>query len=346
MFISSDKYNIVRRSLYILTFALLGCLFAKSQDPHFSQFFASPITLNPAYTGNFEGNMRICGNYRNQWPSINRAYTTATASVDFPIMRNRLAENDRWGVGLLGLTDQQADGVLKNNYLSLSTAFHKGLDGEGMKRLTIGFQATYANKNLNTTNLKFEDQLRSDGFTGITNEIFQNNQLSISYMDLNTGILFSNNTYNGTSYYIGASLYHLNRPNESFRGGEFHLAPRYTAHAGLYLPLNDNVILHTSGLFQSQAGAHETVIGGALGYTFPGATEDNPTTFYAGSWCRFGDAFIPYIGLEFGKFRLGASYDVNTSSLKSVSNSRGGFELSLIYINRPSSEHSLPCPKF
>src|ERR1700712_3430420 len=98
----------------------------KAQDPHFSQFFASPLTLNPALTGKFDGNLRIAGNYRNQWPTINNAFTTPTISADFTILNNRLPENDRWGLGILAVTDKQADGVLKNSYYSISTAYHKG----------------------------------------------------------------------------------------------------------------------------------------------------------------------------------------------------------------------------
>jgi hypothetical protein len=74
----------------------------------------------------------------------------------------------------------------------------------------------------------------------------------------------------------------------------------------------------------------------------------SPVNLYLGSWFRFGDAVIPYVGLEFGEFRLGASYDVNVSTLKPGSNMRGGAEFSLIYIKRPTDPNAkkLNCPKF
>jgi hypothetical protein len=43
---------------------------------------------------------------------------------------------------------------------------------------------------------------------------------------------------------------------------------------------------------------------------------------------------------------LGATYDVNTSSLKAASQSRGGIEISLIYIKRTPGARGVPCPKF
>lgn len=320
---------------------------AKAQDIHFSQFFASPLTLNPALTGNFDGTLRVAGNYRNQWPSINRAFTTTALSVDFPILTGRLNENDRLALGVMGYTDQQADGALKNNFGSLTVAYHKGLDEDGFNRISAGFQMVYNAKNLNVGRLKFEDQLRSDGFTGVTNEIFQNTQLNIGYFDLNAGLTYSGTTQSNVNYYLGGSIYHLTKPKESFRGGQFNLNQRYTVHGGVYLPLNSQLMLHSSGIYQNQGGAHETVVGAAVGYTFGSDYEGGAgTALYLGSWYRFGDALIPYVGLEFSSLRLGATYDVNTSALRTASNSRGGFEISLIYINKPGGSKDLPCPKF
>src|SRR5690349_17924517 len=87
-----------------------------AQDPNFSQFFASPLTLNPALTGKFDGVFRVAGNFRNQWPTINNAFVTKTASLDFGILKNRLADIDKLGIGLLGVTDNAGDGVLVTNY--------------------------------------------------------------------------------------------------------------------------------------------------------------------------------------------------------------------------------------
>ena len=75
--------------------------------------------------------------------------------------------------------------------------------------------------------------------------------------------------------------------------------------------------------------------------------EINPSTVYAGAWVRLNDAIVPYIGLEFSGMRIGASYDINTSNLKAASESRGGMEISLIYIKRPpGTGKGVPCPKF
>src|SRR6476659_10443751 len=99
----------------LFCFSLICCVFSlKAQDPNFSQFFVSPLTLNPALTGKFDGVFRVAGNYRNQWPTINNAFTTYTISVDGSILKNRIAENDQLGVGVMAFSDKSGNGVLQN----------------------------------------------------------------------------------------------------------------------------------------------------------------------------------------------------------------------------------------
>lgn len=331
------------RKVYFILLSLFAVLKSQAQDPHFSQFFASPLTLNPALTGKFDGDVRVTGNYRNQWPTINRAFTTTTVSIDFPVMAKHIAPNDTWGVGLMGYSDQSANSALKFNYFTLSTAFHKGLDEDGYSQIGAGFQATYTNMLLNVSSLKFEDQLTPFGFTGTTGEIFNNSTIKNSYFDLNAGVLYSGSTTDKNNFYAGISMYHITRPKQQFTGTFFLLNPRTTFHAGGYFPAGDFGTIHVSGLYSTQAKASEAVFGGAL--ELP-VSQEKTTSVYFGSWIRLNDAIIPYIGLEFGPFRLGATYDVNTSSLKAASQSRGGIEMSLIYIRKAPDSRGMPCPKF
>ncbi len=336
-----------RTTLLLLCVLCALCTFA--QDPHFSQFFSSPLTLNPAYTGKFSGDVRIAGNYRNQWPTINNAYTTGTVSADFAILRNHVGENDTWGVGIMGLTDQSAAGAVKYNYGAVSTAYHKSLDEDGFKQLGIGFQATYSNMMINTSKLTFEDQLAPDGtFTLPTSELFQNSVLKKSYLDLNAGILYSSSFTENDNLYVGVSMYHITRPQLSFLPDNFNvLNPRFTFQAGGYFLVGDRATLHLSALHSEQAGASESLVGGAIQLPVGDASaSEKPVSVFAGGWSRFGDAIIPYVGLDFSDFHLGVTYDINTSELKTASNSRGGIEISLIYIKQQPGSKGLPCPRF
>jgi type IX secretion system PorP/SprF family membrane protein len=331
--------------IFLLFIFSLSISKLKAQDPHFSQFFASPLTLNPAFTGKFDGNLRIAGNYRNQWATISNAYKTTSISVDMPIMQNRIDQNDTWGVGAMAYSDQSANSAVKFNYFTLSTAFHKGLDEDGFHQIGAAFQGTYSNMLINVGSLKFEDQLTTSGFTGVTSENFGNSTLESRYFDLNAGLLYTGSSSIDNNFYVGVSMYHINRPKQNFtEGAYFLLNPRTTIHAGGYFPVGENNTLHVSGLHSTQAKQNETLIGGTLQFNV--GEQERPTSFYAGSWIRLNDAIIPYIGLEYGDFRLGATYDVTISSLRPASQSRGGMELSLIYTKKPLESRGLPCPKF
>ena len=323
---------------------------SKAQDPNFSQFFASPLTLNPALTGKFDGVFRVAGNFRNQWPDIFDAYVTKTASIDFNILQNRLAEIDKLGVGILGVTDRAGDGVLTTNYGGLSLAYHKGLDENGYHQVGAGFQLTYVSKRLDITKVKFGDQLTPLGFTGVTSEIFSNKQISVNYVDVNAGVLYNGSTNGYNNFYIGASMYHINRPKETFQGGQYLLSPRTTLQAGGKIPVGPYNYLHFSANSSFQTRANSMMFGGAFSYNV-NQNEETPTNIYLGAWARFGspnDALIPYVGLEFNSLHIGYTYDINISALKTASNSKGGNEISLIYIKKPVDPNAkkLNCPRF
>src|SRR5258705_3928993 len=239
----------MKRTLTTLTICVALASVSFGQDPNFSQFFASPLTLNPALTGKFDGVYRFAMNYRNQWPSISNAYTTGTASLDMGILKNKIPEYDQFGIGIMGFTDRAGDGALTNNYLGLSLAYHKALDENGYHQIGAGFQGTYVNKRLNTQNLKFQDQLTPFGFTGVTQEIFTNKQVNISYVDLNAGFIYTGSTNGYNNFYLGASMYHVIRPKESFQGGNFVLNARTTIQGGVKVQVGTYNYIHFTAIY-------------------------------------------------------------------------------------------------
>lgn len=333
----------MRKSIVFICTLLLAQV-VKAQDPHFSQFFASPLTLNPAFTGKFAGSWRIAANHRDQWPSIPKAYVTTSASIDFPILKSKIPDSDVFGVGISGLTDASANNILKLNYGSVSMSYHKALDENGYSTIGAGFQGTYSSLNLDISKLTFEDMLTQNGFTGTTSDILTNGS-NQSYFDINAGLLYSGSTNGENNFYLGASMYHINRPKVGFKDKNWYLSGRISLHGGGSFPVSDILTVHSSLIHQIQNKASETTVGVALAANVNQDVE-NPTSIYIGSWVRFNDAVIPYIGLEFGGLRIGASYDFNISTLKAATASRGGSEFSIIYIRRPAEYKGIPCPKF
>ncbi|MBL0146269.1 MAG: PorP/SprF family type IX secretion system membrane protein [Chitinophagaceae bacterium] len=246
-----------KKTLLLLFYIMLSAI-ANAQDPHFSQYFASPLTLNPAMTGYFKGDYRVAANFRNQWNALGDPFTTSTISYDSKILQNKVVENDIFGVGVMALYDKSLNGGFKNINVSASVAYHKTIDEAGEDNLAAGFQFTYASRAIDIGKLNFASQFNGSGFdTNLpTNENFVTTRRN--YLDINTGILYTHKTENN-EFYIGGSFYHLTRPNTSFLKNEkFKLPLRFTLHSGGRINIGENGNeLFMSGLLMEQAGSFE-----------------------------------------------------------------------------------------
>src|SRR5215212_889052 len=120
-----------------------GCFIAVAQSFHFSQFYSTPLLVNPASTGATGGPYRFAANYRSQWKNEGSPYTTFTASGDGHILTESLPAGNVLGLGLTFLNDKALDGVVQTNSLSLSTGYHIALDAENFQNIGVGFQGTY-----------------------------------------------------------------------------------------------------------------------------------------------------------------------------------------------------------
>ncbi len=116
------------KKLVLFIAVLLVHGYSYAQDPHFSQFFASPLTINPANTGNFSGTLRAALNSRTQLPEFNNPYATKTLSLDAHILKKYIKEDDKLSVGLLILSDQSGNKLLNDNNIAASVSYSKALD--------------------------------------------------------------------------------------------------------------------------------------------------------------------------------------------------------------------------
>lgn len=326
-----------------------------AQDVHFSQYFTSPMTLNPALTGLTQSDFRLAANYRNQWSSVNNApYTTATISYDMASMRGQFDNGDYLGFGVLGLFDRAGTGLLQNVTIGLSAAYHKAFGVDKQHTLSFGLQGTLVQKSLQQDKLQFEDQYdpRNQTFSIATNDNLNNKDLT--YPDFAAGIIYSGRVSEHATLFGGASMYHITRPVETFLGGKHKLYRRFAAYGGTQFDMNDRTVLYASALFQVQGPNTSVMAGGAVGFVLnPGYDKEfsRASIFYLGSWYRYGDAVVPYIGFEWSKAQLGISYDANLSGFTPATNGNGAMEISLIFngaINKadPAQRFVTGCPKF
>ncbi len=298
---------------------------SNAQDPHFSQFYSSPLTLNPAMTGYItDGDYRFAANYRQQWWALGNPYVTGTLSYDCKLMQKKL-DNDVLGFGVMGLYDQSSGGGFRNINFATSLSFHKSLDDQNKNKIGIGFQFLYASRFINNEKLTFASQFNGSGFdTNIpSSESF--GSLQQDYVDVNAGIQYSYHDEKVDAY-GGASVYHIGKPDVSFLRNEMYKLPqRYTVNFGTRINVGQNSNkLFFSGIYMQQAGANESNVGIAYGMN-----ASDKAMVYAGLWYRIKDAVIPYVGLGYNNFDFGISYDALNSQLKSYKSGIGSCEVSL-----------------
>ncbi len=327
---------------------------ATAQDIHFTQYFTSPLTLNPAMTGLVSEDLRFAANYRTQWSSVSAyPYKTMTFSYDMAVLRGKLPEDDAMGIGLMALNDKAGSGGFSNTTAGISLAYHKAFGRERINHISMGIQVFMVQKSVEFSKLTTEDMFdltTAQLIPGATPSI---GGKAISYPDFNGGIMYSGKMTDKTTGYIGYSYYHLTQPVESFLGDNHQIHNRQTTYLGGSFEMNEKAVLYASALYQSQASATEVLLGAAVGFVLnPGHDMEyaRNTIFYAGGWYRYGDAVSPYVGIEWAKMRLGISYDVNVSRFNPATNGLGGYEISLLFFGKFNRHERNPvynwsCPK-
>ncbi len=301
------------------------------QDLHFSQFFNSPLTENPANTGFMpDANYRFGGNYRNQWASLGAPYRTFSAYGDAQLLRHYLYYG--WvGLGGVLLQDEAGNGGLKSTKLYVSLAYHQLLGNNSL--LSLGFNGGYASKRIDMSKLTFPDQFNDQFGKWFfdTNQMtnVDINQSSIGYFDLQIGMNYAYFPTDHIYFNLGASVHHLNRPHESFlKEGKNEIRPRYIGFLSAIMKVGPRVIVKPNGYYTEQDDARETVIGSSVAYDLSGGGEYQ---LLGGLYYRFDESFIPMVGYQMKDWKIMFSYDVTTSSLSSANQRRGGYEISLTF---------------
>jgi type IX secretion system PorP/SprF family membrane protein len=316
---------------------------AWAQDPSFSQYFSSPLNINPALTANINSKWRFITNIRDQWIGPASPYTTGTASFDISVMEDKIPEGSTFGLGGMMMYDQAMRGALKSTYLSLNTSYNITLsDGDYTQRIGVGIGGIFSNKRVDFSKLSFGEQFTGYGFdTNLpTGESALANMKP--YLSTTVGILYSITTGN-SNIDIGAAAFHLNKPKQSvLEDPHQHLAPRYVAHANFETYITDQVVLNTNAIYQRQETTSYASIGGALGYLLTGDPED--VVVSAGLWYWSKNAIIPYIGVNYQNMQFGLSYDITVSKLSQAAQKPKSFEVSLIIRGNGKPKGVIWCP--
>ena len=317
------------------------------QDMQFTQFYASPLYLNPAFTG-----ANVCSRaslvYRNQWPGIKKTYQSYLLSLD------HYMEKQNIGIGLQCGVDQAGSGGLRTTIINPSFAYETKINKTVSVR--FGLQPGVTIKSIQFDKLLFGDQIARGGNAGATSvTTVESPSQTRAFFDLGAGAIIYN-----SNYWFGTSFFHLTKPNESlYSNGEPSILPiKYSFHGGGKFLLNEDekdpdlkksmsVVMHYRGqgeFDQFDIGAYYSQFGFSAGVWYrgiPGLKSYKPGY-------RNDDAIALVIGFQKERFNIGYSYDLTISQLHKLSN--GAHEITLSYqlCKRKTKKRRvlISCPKF
>lgn len=327
--------------LYIL-FLVFRASNSFGQDPQYSQFYANPMYLNPAFAGTSDQH-RVVANFRDQWPSIPGSFVSYSLSYDV-----NMAEANS-GLGFFVNRDQAGSGALSTTSFGGVYAYEIKIDNKFAIRPALG--VGYGIRQVDITKLRFGDQLLTGNDVSLQSNLINDR---VGYMDLSTGVVLYSN-----KFWFGYSMFHLNKPNNSLLGQTNIISPLHSAHIGYKLPIGRTVkreivrSLTITANYKHQ-GTWDQVDLGMYYFVKP---------FVMGVWYRGipilkgykkgdknSDAIVLLVGVHLENFKFAYSYDITISEI--WANTGGAHELSVIYeyINphkkRRKRRVKLACPKF
>lgn len=327
MKIALSQYTYRGKAFWVLlALWVISAVAGRAQDPVFTQFYAAPLQVNPAFAG-VTMSPRITLNYRSQWAAFDGGYSTYAAAFELGV------ESLNSGFGLMITGDDALNGVYRNYRIHGMYAYQVRIRPQLYAR--VGVSGGWIGRQLDWNRLRFGDQLNE-----VTGNVDQNGNeppsaeqppesLNRNLFDLNAGVLI-----NGRRWYIGGAVHHINNPNESFYSISEDLFAglplRFTLHGGWQFDLPSSnmsgpeAFISPNVLYIRQADFSQLNAGAYVNYG----------KVFGGAWYRHsgrnGDAVIGLIGFRYRIFRIGYSYDFTISGL-SNRNTGGSHELSLTF---------------
>lgn len=330
----------------LLSIGLLLANFSFSQDVHLSQFYSNDQLLNPAVMGNHLGDLRVAGNYRNQWRQINRQSITTFIGAFDKAFRFYTHEIDG---GVMIIRDQFSGFKTQTIKFMLAGAYGRQL---GKFNVRAGLQAGIVSNSTDLTKQTFPSQW--DYQLGQINPDASNMETNLKdshiYFDLNIGGYVERKIGN-TLVTLGLALNHLNRPKDTyFEEPTDRRKVRKVTSIGSTVPLTKVFDLQPKVQWMWTTKANELLFGSNLDYKTGLPTFQK---FWLGGFFRHGvvrelDALYPVIGTTYKRFDIGLSYDINISELSAHVKRVRSFELSVIY-TQPSSKlkyRIIPCTRY
>ncbi len=348
------RLNILRQAM--LTAIVLSAMVAHAQDVHFSQFNATPLQVNPALTGVFDGKFRLSNSYRSQWTGLGSGYKTIHVSGDLPVAKGLMGSN-YFGLGFLIYQDKAGEAGFKSTILEASLSYVTALDDQNDNFISIGFQGGINQQGIDLNKSTWDNQWNGDVFDPATMSYESIQLQQFSYLDFNAGAMYYYVPDGANTFNFGASLSHIGSPNVSFfTMSDAPLFRKLTIHSSGEFTLNrDKFAWIAPKAIYIQQGPHQEGIFGAyfknkIQFKSRYTNYQKDAYVYLGAFYRWKDSAIISARIEYNMFGLGISYDINASQLSNLASSANAIEINLSftsYVKRGErAKHFNKMPRF
>lgn len=317
------------RKIYLIIILLLIIKSGNAQDLHFSQFFNSPLNINPALTGVYQEDMRFMANLRSQWFSVPVPYTTFSMAYDQKLWNDGRLGSDILAAGIIMNYDQAGDANMQNMQLGGTLAYTRQLSK--MHFLSGGFRLLIAQRRFDVAKLTFDNQFIDGTFIPTANTGEDLDNFNYTFIDIGTGINWLFQISKRMNFNLGIAAMHLNQPKATFfKDSDLRQSTRWNLQISGVIQLAQKIDLMPSAIFSMQGTQQERIFGSAIQYHL-NQNFAKEKAIKIGTWYRMNDAIITGFGLAYPTWTAMISYDFNTSEFSNATKGIGSVEFSFQY---------------
>jgi type IX secretion system PorP/SprF family membrane protein len=328
----------------LLSLSVLAVFNGLCQDLHFSQTAQTPLLINPAAAGVYDGWERVIINHRNQWLGAGTQFMSTSVAADANFGKSRMNDKAHVGLGIMFFNDIGGDSKFGSQTGSLTLSGILPMGGSG-HCLSAGIQGGFGSRKADFSNLTFSSQWNGTQYDQTIVSGESNGVNSFRYVDASAGLYYvfdggasSFRRNNDFKFQLGFAGYHLNKPELKYTTvtGD-RLYRKFVIHSSVSSDIAMTNWQIDGSFVQFIQGPHlESIFGMMFKYRFQDGTKITgnfqDAYFGFGTYYRFKDALVPSILVDWNGFRFGVSYDVTISTMRKAYTG-GSLEFSLSYTN-------------
>jgi type IX secretion system PorP/SprF family membrane protein len=326
------------------------CSHCWSQTMRNTLFDATPLQLNPAYAGNFDGTLRVAGQYRANHGVVTIPYDSYNLSVDAPVFLP--GRKSYIGLGGHVSRDNAMEGESQNFIGEVSVAYHRifgndsQLSANKYCELAAGIQAGYAQASVDLAQIYFQNYFEVNRF-GYFHQFQWGFPDYTRYGHVNAGISFEQSLSKHVQYLLGLSVHNINRPSDRFEMNRANFAgfrTRCTGTAGATIALGKHLVLRPAFIVLADNIERNIVWGNEFQYAV--LSGKHTWSLFGGLWRRTGNIMMLSTGVNIRNFRVGMAVDLDRfGSAHELDN---GYEIGITYFNRGNHKRRLSpaCTRF